>query len=186
MNLFSASIFSDSNQVEDKAIECLMVSENRIAHALTDIKENEALHLWNHGSINLHHILEEICHFLGKGCRVTLCTWSLSVPAMKVISKLITDKYITHLDAVIDFRTRKDHPEAFAMALEMFSSLYILPCHAKCIVIQGSNMSFSIIGSANLTNNPKAERIIVFRSDEIVSFDLASIFHLISQAEKVK
>lgn len=149
---------------------------------LADLSPSRSVHFWNQTNIDLHQVLEAVLQKTGPA-EILLCSWSISVPAMKVISRLISSGLIRSVLAVVDFRTRKDHPEAFAMAKELFAGVKILPCHAKCIVVLGENFSASITGSANLTNNPKQERLMVSTHDQVVDLDKSTILEMYARGE---
>lgn len=184
MSLFS-SVVDFPEQTKATGSPKILKSSDMSGFDLEGLKEKKTVHLWNQGKIHLHNVMEAALSIAGKS-QVFLCSWSISVPAMKAIIKLHDQGMITSVSAVVDFRTRKDHPEAFDMAREMFDNLVVHPCHAKVIILMGERCNISIAGSANLTNNPKQEKIIISADENVVQFDLEVIQEMMSKGECLK
>lgn len=142
-----------------------------------DFGHNKSWHLWNDNGLNLHDVLSQVINITGPA-DIVLCSWSISVPAIKTIIKLKETGLILSSFGVVDLRTRKDHAEAFGMLLNTFDGVRIYPCHAKVIVLKNSVFDISIVGSANLTQNLKAERIIVSTDSTIATFDKTKIMEM--------
>jgi len=175
----------ESKIEEAQAEKLSTVSETSKANfSLEQIAPGETIHIWNEGKLHLHQVLEAALQHTGRA-DAHLCSWSISVPAMKSILRLHTSGLIASIAGVVDFRTRKDHPEAFDMARTLFRSLRVHPCHAKVIVLIGEKMNVSILGSANLTNNPKQERILVSADENVVQWDLKHIHEMLEKGEEV-
>jgi hypothetical protein len=139
-------------------------------------------HLWTGQKINLHNVLAQYLMATGPS-ELFLCSWSISVPAIKNIIALKESGLILSITAVVDLRTKKDHPEAFAMCQELFDKLGIYPCHAKVIVAINDISSFSIFGSANLTKNTKEERISISTSHSVSCMDRAYIVDMYNKSQ---
>lgn len=184
MSLFSSHIEMPE---QNKATGCpeMLKSSSTNGFALEGIADGKTIHFWNDGKVHLHNIMEAALAYSGRA-NVFICSWSISVPAMKAIIKLRDQGLIGSVSAVVDFRTRKDHPEAFDMARELFNALVVHPCHAKVILLMGDQCNISIAGSANLTNNPKQEKIILSADDEVVNFDLRKIQEMMEKGECLK
>jgi len=147
--------------------------------------KGDVVHLWNEQKLSLHALIEELIDQCGQTV-LYVATWSLSVPAMKTLIRLKAEGKIRLAYGVVDFRTRKDHPEAWDMALQYFDKLSIFPCHAKVVVLGGLDKELSIIGSANLTLNPKMERLAVVSTPEVISIDKNMIMTMLKEGEQVK
>lgn len=152
--------------------------------SLQQLDPGQTIHIWTGGKMHLHQVLESVLQHSGKA-EAYLCSWSISVPAMKSLLRLHSSGLISAIQGVVDFRTRKDHPEAFDMAKDLFVKLRVHPCHAKVIVLMGERMNVSILGSANLTNNPKQERIVVSAVDSVAKWDLQYILEMLEKGEEV-
>jgi hypothetical protein len=180
------SLFKTSNVREDTPDATLVNTLTENSTPVIDFGEfgpNKCWHLWNENGLNLHDVLSQVISITGPA-NIVLCSWSISVPAIKTIIKLKETGFIMFSFGVIDLRTRKDHAEAFGMVLNTFDGVRIFPCHAKVIVIQNKDWNVTIAGSANLTQNPKAERIIVCSQHSIANFDRGKIMEMYEQGKE--
>lgn len=163
----------------------LPVEDNTpVCFSIEGFTQGKSWHLWNNHSINLHDVMEFVLTHTGRA-DITMCSWSISTPAMKVFAKMKEKGLVNTCYAVVDIRTRKDHHEAFAMALEMFSKVKIYPCHAKVIVIENKDWKVTIAGSANLTNNPKSERLFISTLAAVAELDRAKIMEMFERGTDV-
>jgi hypothetical protein len=150
---------------------------------LQSIDAGGEVHIWTDGKVNLFDLIAQMAQQTGPA-NLWLCTWSISTPAMKKLIGLKEMGLLKECKAVVDFRTRKDHEEAYQMALLFFDALAIHPNHAKVAVLQGREKTLSAIGSANMTLNPKNERITIFNHKEVAEMDMAAIDEMLQNAER--
>ncbi|MDL5050649.1 hypothetical protein QQ054_32115 [Oscillatoria amoena NRMC-F 0135] len=142
-------------------------------------------HFWNGGKVNLHDVLERVLLQTGPS-RIYLSTWSMGAPSVKKLLSMKNKGLIIEISAVVDLRTRKDHAEAYNMAVSFFDRLAINKCHAKVIAICDGKFPATILGSANLTRNTKHERICISTTPGVVEGDITAINELIANGQTVK
>lgn len=94
-------------------------------------------------------------------------TWSIGPEALRYYSHWLTSGLVKSAVGIIDegFRNRK--PDLYHQAINTFSSLKFSKSHAKVTVITGENLSLTLMGSANLTRNPRTEVGVIIVNDDL-------------------
>lgn len=103
---------------------------------------------------------------------VSFCTWSISTDAIRKFTQWQASGTIKSLNVIIDQGIRNRKPEIHQQATVAFKNLRLIKCHAKVCVITNEHYSFVIMGSANLTNNPRKEAGLIVRCQEIATANL--------------
>lgn len=92
---------------------------------------------------------------------IHFATWSIGPEAIRNFIHWQEIGTITSIYGVIDegFRNRK--PDLFHQAKAAFASLKFYKSHAKLVIIKSESHQVTIMGSANLTRNPRTETGII-------------------------
>lgn len=118
-----------------------------------------------------HDLLFHILKQTGPA-EVTLATWSVTTPVISKISNMIETGLITKLDGLFDWRMKVRCPEAEQFMRYNCVDIRLVNCHAKVTVIKNEAWNITIVGSANLTNNPRIESGVIFTDKETADFNL--------------
>jgi len=123
------------------------------------------------GEWSTHDLLFHILTQIGAS-EVTIATWSVSSPAVAQIANLLEAGMITKLNGLFDWRMKVRCPEAEQFLKYNCADIRLINCHAKVTVIRNKDWNITIVGSANLTNNPRIESGVIFTDKETADFNL--------------
>lgn len=88
-------------------------------------------------------------------------TYSLHEETFRNLHKLMDEKLIRSVHALLDYRIEKTKAESFQFARTLISSYAQLKCHAKVTVLINELWAVAITGSSNLTKNRKLEAGVI-------------------------
>ena len=120
------------------------------------IEPNTVHHFVSKGDWSLWELVE---YLLGgiDSAELFFSTWSISELSARKLVEWLDEGKLTGLHAVLDYRARNRHPEAFHLAKHNIADLRVTNCHAKVAVLVHSGGILSVVGSANWTENPRIE-----------------------------
>ena len=103
---------------------------------------------------------------------VHFATWSIGPEALRSFNHWQETGLILSVHGVIDegFRNRK--PDLFYQAKSTFTTLKFYKSHAKLVIIQSETHDITIMGSANLTKNPRTETGIIIRDTKLAQANI--------------
>ena len=147
---------------------------SKLSPLLNDLCEGHCIYFMTDGAWSNIDIVKKLIDICGP-CSMDFCTWSISTDAIRKFTQWQQDGLITDLHVLLDQGLRNRKPEIFQQAILTFKNLKLLKCHAKVAVLQNEHFSFTIIGSANFTNNPRKEAGMIIRNRAIANDNIAWI-----------
>lgn len=131
-----------------------------VAERFGILESNKNYSFMSNGDWSCYHLVN---HFLKQTgpADIYLATWSISEFSARMLTDWLNTGRIRSITALVDYRSKNRHQNAFYLAKQNFSKIKIAYCHAKVTVIRGENFYISINGSANWTENPRIESGIV-------------------------
>lgn len=145
-----------------------------ISPLLENLKDGQAIYFMTDGAWSNIDIIEKILSVIGSAT-VEFCTWSISTEAIRKFTHWQDTRYINNLNVLLDMGIRNRKPEIYQQATSAFKNLKLIKCHAKVCVLQNAINSFTVIGSANFTNNPRKEAGMIIRNKTIADANIAWI-----------
>jgi len=178
-SLFSSEdIKEEKKEVKSKAHSLkskkkrVVGKENSICKdVIGQLEQDTVLQFVTKGEWSTHDLLFHILNQVGAS-EVTIATWSVSSPVVAQIANLLESGMITKLDGLFDWRMKVRCPEAEQFLKFNCANIRLINCHAKVTVIKNDNWNITIVGSANLTNNPRIESGVIFTDKETADFNL--------------
>ena len=146
-----------------------MFFRQKALDVIGDLQDLRPRFFFSDNDFSLHELIAALLHKVGPS-ELGIITWSITIDPISVIGKLKADGLITKLSGLIDARTQRNHPQAFQMVLELFDELRIISSHAKVTLISNDHFKITIIGSANLTINPRLEVGQIFFDPDVFNF----------------
>lgn len=123
------------------------------------------------GEWSTHDLIFHILNQTG-AAELTIATWSVTSPVVAQISNMIEKGLITKLNGLFDWRMKVRCPEAEQFMRYNCANIRLINCHAKVTVIKNKDWNITIVGSSNLTNNPRIESGVIFTDKETADFNL--------------
>jgi len=181
-SLFSLSDLEETtikDNIESKAIrikkpKILMKKSNSkdtLEKVIGNIEKNTVIQFVSKAEWSTHDLLFHILKQTGPA-NITLSTWSVSSPVIPKLAKMLEDGDILQLNGLFDWRMKIRCPEAHQFMKYNTAKIRLVNCHAKVTVIQNKEWNITIVGSANLTNNPRIEAGVIFTDKGTADFNL--------------
>jgi hypothetical protein len=136
---------------------------------LAELEPECNYHFSTAGAWSLHDMIAMACQKIGPS-RLFLATWTITEEPMRVLFQLIQEGWITELNCLFDYRIEKQKAEAFQLAKVNASRVKLTKVHAKVAVLVTDQRAVSIIGSANLTKNPRIEAGVLSTCKAVAEF----------------
>lgn len=124
--------------------------------------------------------LIEYCLSQTGASNVYFSTWSIGPEAIRCFNEWQKKGLVKSIFGIIDegFRNRK--PDLFEQAKQAFPTLRFSKSHAKVTVIQSEKLSITLMGSANMTKNPRIEVGVVIVDQVLAEENIKWILNSIS------
>lgn len=145
------------------------------------LKADCTIHFVCPGQWAMHELLLHLLEMTGPAA-VYFTTWSLKEYPVRLLIDAMERGKILELHAVLDARVKVRNPEVFHLANQQFSRIRLYDCHAKVVVIENQCWSIAIVGSSNMTNNPRIEAGTLCTVPAIAQFHKNWILQVMEQS----
>jgi hypothetical protein len=154
---------------------CIGTPVDQLKKHIGQICHDEIVNFWSFGRWSMHDLLIHLLKQTGPA-DVLVTTWSISESAVRDILKKHQEGIIKSIKFLIDPRIKVRNPKPLQLLAANFTYKFIA-CHAKVTTIENEDWHVSIVSSANMTNNPRFERGVIFPCREIFEFDKQTILN---------
>ena len=136
----------------------------------------DAIHGFFDGNWSLIDGIRELLRLAGPS-RVTLSTWTAANADIRQAERLMRSKLITDLRLLVDrsFQTRQ---AAYCNSARMIfgdEAIRTWNSHAKFCIVQGAQLEFLLLSSANLNKNRRVENFSLMKQPALVADYLALV-----------
>jgi hypothetical protein len=149
----------------------LLTNLKDLKSAIGEIEKDKVIPFATGGKWSLHQLMEYFLIQTGP-CKLWFTTWTISEEPLRAMLDMIKKGMITELNAVLDYRIARNKPEAFQLAGNIITNIKLTKCHAKAMVMTNEEWQVTIIGSANLSKNPRLEAGVIFTDRETAEFNI--------------
>lgn len=87
----------------------------------------------------------------------------------QIVGWLNTGKVLSTV-ALLDWRIKVRRPEAWQLARHALGTVRAVQCHAKMFTLTGGRFDVAVVGSANLTANPRIEAGVIHADSTVAAF----------------
>lgn len=148
------------------------VASRKQLRATVALLAPEALvHYRTDGRWHRHQLIRECLDYTGPA-DLYLSTWSMSENPVRSIYMLRKKGLIRRAELVISERLNERTPEVMQLAQHVFDVIAMKKLHSKVTVLIGDRASLCVVGSDNLTRNPKDESGVIDCHPEAVAWRL--------------
>ena len=120
------------------------------------ISHDTVIAYWSEGRWSVHELLEYLLSLTGPA-KVTLSTFSISEASIRAFNKGIDSGTITELNCLFDYTIKKNKVQLLYFANSVANKIRLAPNHSKIILIENKDWKLAVVGSANMTPNPRKE-----------------------------
>ncbi|WBL42378.1 hypothetical protein PBT90_16705 [Algoriphagus halophytocola] len=140
-----------------------------LIHTLQNLAPDQNYHYTTAGAWSLHDMIALASEKIGPA-KLYLSTWTITEEPMRVLFQLIQKGLIEELHCLFDYRIEKQKAEAFQLAKVNASRVKLVKIHAKVAILINQDWAITILGSANLTKNPRIEAGVLSSCREVARF----------------
>ena len=134
-----------------------------------DIDFTKTTHYVTSGRWSMNDLMIYILLQIGPS-DVLVATWSIAELAIRQILKHHEQGLIKSISFLLDPRVKVRNPKPLQLLSANFTHR-LYQCHAKVCVIHSDDHYISIVSSANMTQNPRIERGVIFPYKDVYEFD---------------
>jgi len=154
----SGNVFSSSAETKNYFRKASTIHE--LVKAIGTLEHGKSFFTFSNGKWSSHELLAYILQQTGPA-EVWLTSWSITEEPLRMVVKMMKDELITQIHCLFGERVPVNCPVAWQYAKYNIPDIKLSRCHAKAQVIRNEKWSVVVIGSANLTNNPRWEAGVV-------------------------
>lgn len=164
-----------------KAAGLLLRHSSNARDAIAGLERGECRHYVSKAAWSTHHLLGALLELTGPA-HLTLATWSIAEDAVVDLIDHRTAGRLTSMDALLDWRVKVRRPKVLQLARGALNTVKVADCHAKVFTLTDTANGFDVVvlGSANLTTNPRVEAGVVHADPAAAEFHRQWIADLIA------
>ncbi len=146
-----------------------IINDLKLSEIIHSIKQGKDVHFVTNGKWSLHELVAEVLA-LYSPVDITFCTFSITEFPGRLLAQWITEGKVKELNVLLDIRAKANYPQVLQLVQNISNSFKLVPVHAKSTVIKHKDISITITGSANWTQNPRYEIGYITTNKEYASF----------------
>lgn len=135
-------------------------ADKQIGEQIGTLHHETVYPFWSNGRWAMHNLLSWLLKQTGPA-KVQLSTFSISEIALRSLANDIETGKIQKLQCLFDFSIRQNKLQLLFFAKQLTADIRINAIHAKVLLIENDNFYVTVVGSANMTPNPRKEAGII-------------------------
>ncbi len=133
-----------------------------------ELEKDAVKAFWSEGHFSMHDMLLYLLDIAGAS-KVYLSTFSISEASIRAFALAMESGLITELHALFDYTIKSHKRQLLHFASNVCGSIKLTPNHSKLILIENDNWKIVVVGSANMTPNPRKEAGVILTLDQVFS-----------------
>jgi hypothetical protein len=152
---------------------CFITDKKKTAlrTAIGNIEAWQSLLYVTNGAWSNIDVLEYLLEIIGPAT-IYFTSWAISSEAIRRFQYWKEQGMIKETYAIFDQGIRNRKPEIFQEAIAAFKNIRFLKCHAKLLIIEGEKYKVTVLGSANMTANPRKETGIILKDPSLADHSI--------------
>jgi hypothetical protein len=146
-------------------------SLSELKQSVAEIAPDRYIHFVTAGKWSSHQLLRYLIEQTG-AVHLRMCTWSMTEDLCRALLQLRNKGLLLSAECVLSERINERTPTVFQLAKNTFDKIKLAKLHAKVMVLYNDAWNVTIVGSANLTRNPKMEAGVIDSHKAIADFHL--------------
>lgn len=167
------------------SIEFIHFSSRHLEEDIGTIEPDKIIPFFSDGKWAMHELMVYLLAFTGPS-KVWLSTFSISEVSIRAFMNGIDAGLITELHCIFDHTIRKHKLELLYFACNVVTEITLSANHSKLILIENDKWKITVIGSANMTPNPRKEAGVIFINHNTFDHYKQHLVKLISEGIPVK
>jgi len=160
-------------------------SPDKLKSLLSALKKEKQLHYISDGDWSLHDLIMELLKEY-KPAELYLTTYAIRELAIRQLVMAMERKELLSVHMIADYRAKVRTPEVYQLAQMNMNKICLHSIHAKVTVIRSTLGCVTVLGSCNLTSNPRIEAGVISLNVDIANFHINWINKIMDNAEIFK
>ncbi len=139
------------------------------AHIAAQALSGLDVHFISSGKWALHDLLVCLLQYCSPAV-LYISTFSVTEFPARILASNISSGAVSALHLLLDYRAKKRYPAVVQLAANIATTIRTIPVHAKVFVLESAEISFTVIGSANWTVNPRVESGLITSCRDAAAF----------------
>ena len=152
----------------------LFITDKRISAirtAIGDIDDHQSIFFLTDGAWSNIDLIEYVLIKTGPA-KLYFSSWAIASDSIRRIQAWQEQGLVQDTYAILDQGIRNRKPEIYQQAIGAFKNLKLLKCYAKVTIVANDKYSIILMGSANLTSNPRREVGIIIKDPYLVEHNI--------------
>ncbi|RZL17054.1 MAG: hypothetical protein EOO89_09855 [Pedobacter sp.] len=180
MRLFKSSDLKEMEEVASYLSAAVLVSQTcfitdkkktALKLAIGNIEDWQSLFYVTDGAWSNIDVLEHLLQITGPA-NIYFSSWAISSEAIRRFQYWQEQGIVKETYAIFDQGIRNRKPEIFQEAVAAFKNIRFLKCHAKLLVVESEKFKITVLGSANMTANPRKETGIILKDPSLADHSI--------------
>lgn len=168
-----------SGQSEDFVI---CKSPDKLAALLSMLNAQKQLHYISDGDWSTHDLIMELLKQL-KPAELFLTTYAIREFSIRQLVLAIERNELIAVNMIADYRAKMRTPEVYQLAANNMNKICLHSIHAKVTVLRSATGCATIVGSSNLTSNPRIEAGVISLDPNVANFHINWIQKIMDNAD---
>lgn len=146
-------------------------SPDKLNALVSAIQPHKTVHYVSDGDWSTH----DLVGLLLKRCMpadLFITTYALREFPVRQLILALERNEILSVNMLLDYRARVRTPEVYQLASFNLTKIHLTSIHAKVCVLRGPDVCFTVMGSANWTQNPRIEAGMVSMDKSLAEFHI--------------
>lgn len=135
-------------------------NKKNLKEEIGKIVQNRTYHFFSEGLWSMHELLLYLLSYTGPA-KVLITTFSISEVAIRSFLSAIDNGLITEINLLVDYSTKKNKLDLVSFASNVVNQIKVANNHSKLILIENSEWSIVVNGSANMSPNLRYEAGVI-------------------------
>lgn len=157
-------------------------SPDKLQRLLSSLNKERDVHYISDGDWSLHDLIMQLLKEY-KPAELYLTTYAIREFAIRQLIMAMDRKELLSINMLLDYRAKVRTPEVYQLAAMNMNKICLMAIHAKITVLRSPKGCVTIVGSTNLTSNPRVEAGVISLNEQVAEFYIENILKLIDNAE---
>lgn len=157
-------------------------SPAKLQQLVTALSPGKTIHFVSDGDWSTHDLVMSLLP-LCRPAELYITTYAIRELPVRQLIMAMEKKDILAVNMLLDNRARVRTPDVYQLASFNLTKICLTHIHAKVTVLRGPDISITIMGSANWTQNPRIEVGILSRDDALAQFHIDWITKAMNDGE---
>lgn len=160
-------------------------SPDKLQALLSALQKETHVHYVSDGDWSTHDLIMQLLQEY-KPAELFLTTYAIREFSIRQLIMAMDRKELIAINLLLDYRARVRTPEVYQLASMNMNKICEASVHAKVTVLRSCIGCVTIVGSSNLTSNPRIEAGVISLDDHVANFHINWIQKVMDNAEIFK